>query len=62
MRKLSDTTLINFIQNYKVKVSPNSEQDMFIATVYNQSSMASTFRVAVESLYYVIEEPMNGEN
>ena len=57
MKKLSDTTLLNFIQNYRVDVVQNSEGDMFIATIYTQSSMAKTAREALSSLYQLI----NGE-
>lgn len=57
MKQLSDTTLLNFIQNYRVDVVQNSEGDMFIATIYTQSSMAKTARDALTSLYCLI----NGE-
>ena len=57
MKTLSDTTLLNFIQNYRVDVIQNSEGDMFIATIYTQSSMAKTAREALSSLYQLI----NGE-
>jgi len=58
MKQLSDTTLMNFIQNYQVDLTLNSEGDMFIASIYTQSSMAKTARQALQSLYYVI----NGES
>lgn len=58
MRKLTDTDLLNFIQSYRVDIVQNSEGDMFIATIYTQSSMASTARDALTSLYRVI----NGED
>jgi len=57
MKQLSDTTLMNFIQNYRVDVIQNSEGDMFIASIYTQSSMAKTARQALQSLYCLI----NGE-
>ena len=58
MRRLTDSDLLNFIQSYRVDLSQNSEGDMFIATIYTQSSMASTARDALTSLYRVI----NGED
>lgn len=58
MRKLTDTDLLNFIQSYRVDLTQNSEGDMFIATIYTQSSMAFTARDALTSLYRVI----NGED
>jgi len=58
MKQVSDTTLMNFIQNYRVDVIQNSEGDMFIASIYTQSSMAKTARQALQSLYYAI----NGES
>lgn len=56
MSKLSDTSLLNFVQNYRVDVIQNSEGDMFIAYIYTKSSMAKTVREALTSLYYLINE------
>ena len=58
MKQLSDTTLLNFVQNYRVNVIQNSEGDMFIASIYTKSIMAKTAREALSSLYQLV----NGEN
>ena len=59
MKQLSDTTLLNFIQNYRVDVIQNSEGDMFIASIYTQSSMARTAREALTSLYQLVNGEFN---
>ena len=56
MKALSDTEILNFIQNYRVDVIQNSEGDMFIASIYTKSSMAKTAREALSSLYQLINE------
>jgi len=56
MAKLSDTTLLNFVQNYRVDVIQNSEGDMFIASIYTKSIMAKTAREALSSLYQLVNE------
>jgi hypothetical protein len=62
MKKLSDTTLLNFIQNYRVDVKQNSEVDSIIASIYTKSSMAKTARQALTSLYYAINGESSNEN